>query len=173
MWFVKLIVKLIYRIIKFFKWPGVFFILLCIELMILPKLSVWLIFESTSGNTPETLVIDAKVEEVGINDEGQEGQWICVTITNSGFEKEIVKIGCKGKSPNYLTYDYESAYMDIDKNDPWYTWILGNTHVPPGTEITLRFFITQDILNEVEGDQLIFRDVVSGKSAVISIEDWE
>lgn len=171
MWFIKLIFKLLYRIIKCFKWPGVCFILLCIELMIVPELAVYFMFQSASDKIPETMMLDAKVAEAGVNEEGIEGHWISVTITNSGNEEIIVRIACKEESANYLTYDYDSAYTNIDKDDVWYNQVLGNTYVPAGTEVSLRFFITQDMLSEVEGEQLIFRDAISGKCAAIPISD--
>lgn len=169
MWFIKLIFKLLYRIIKYFKWPGVCFILLCIELMIVPELAVYFMYQTASDKIPETMMMDARVTEAGVNDEGIEGHWIQVTITNSGHEEQIVRIGCKGESANYLTYDHDSVYTDIDKEDVWYNQVLGNTYVPAGTEVSLRFFITKDMLSEVEGEQLIFRDAISGKYAAIPI----
>lgn len=169
MGFIKLILKLLYRIIKYFKWAGVFFILLCIELMIIPGLSNYFMFYSATDNIPETMMMDAKVAEAGVNAEGIEGHWISVTITNSGNEEIIVRIACKEESANYLTYDYDSAYTNINKDDVWYNQVLGNTYVPAGTEVSLRFFITQDMLSEVEGEQLIFRDAISGKYAAIPI----
>lgn len=163
------ILSFIKLVIKVFKLPGFLFLVFCVEIYFLHEYTMT---ESWSViHTQEPILVDAVSADKMVNDEGKVGYCFYVTVSNYGEKESNTKIGCKGESGGYLTYDYVSEYQDIKISDPWRSKLLGHNVVPPGTQLTLQFFISQDELNELKGDELIFRDVFSESYATIPIAD--
>ncbi len=163
------ILSFIKLVVKVFRVPGVLFLLLCVE--------VFFLFEYTMTNSwtiehaEEPIEVYAVSADKMVNDEGEVGYCFYVTVANNGKLESTAKIGCKGKEGGYLTYDYVSEYQGIKVTDSWRNKMLGNNIVPPGTEVTLQFFVSQDELNDLNGDELIFRDVFSKSYASIPVTD--
>lgn len=164
--FIISFLKLIYKV---FKLPGLLFLVFCVEFAFL-----WEHTGSEIRSTKyreEPVIVEAVSADKAVNSEGEVGYCFYVTVCNKGGEEIKTKIGCKGETGGYLTYDYVSEYQDIKINDPWRNKMLGNNIVPPGTELTLQFFVSQEELNDLQGDQLIFRDVFSESYATIPVAE--
>ena len=162
-------ISLIKIVIKVFKVTGVLFLLFCVEVFFLYEYTI------TTGwsvkHTQEPIQVNAVSADKMVNDDGEVGYCFYVTVSNTGDTEATTKIGCKGETGGYLTYDYVSEYQDIKITDSWRNEMLGNNVVPPGTELTLQFYISGDTLSKATGDELIFRDVFSESYATIPIAD--
>ncbi len=165
----SLIISFLKLVIKVFKLPGILFLLFCVEFVFLWDYTGSEIMSEKYREEPIT--VETVSAEKMVNGDGEVGYRFFVTVSNPGEKECKTKIGCKGETGGYLTYDYVSEYQDIKISDPWRNKMLGNNIVPPGTKLTLQFFVSQEELNELKGDQLIFRDVFSESYATISVAE--
>lgn len=163
------LIKLIVFIIKKCKLVGLLSILLLVEICYLQWYTNDELYSIKSEKNNAT--VEAVLTGKGVNDEGKVGYCFDIKIVNTGDEEIEAIVGYKGQDDKYLKYDYVSEYQDMDITDSWRNELMKGKDIPPGTEITLKYFISEQQLNKMEGDYLIFRDGIGQNYTYILMED--
>ena len=63
------------------------------------------------------------------------------------------------------------VFDSIGEDSSWYYQIIENREMPPGTQVTLTYFIKQEVLETVEGKKLIFGDNYGEKTMTVLMNE--
>lgn len=173
---VKIIVGIIILIvvgliffIKKFRWAGILSILLVAEIVAFSFYT-----KDTSGQpetTSEPILVGEITFEKGVNAKGEEGYYFEVPVVNEGSEKQTAVIMCYADTGEVVAKELVSVYQDINVISKWRNKLIGKTVVPPGTQTTFRFFVKQNVIDGVTGEQLLFQDNTYKIPSYISIDE--
>lgn len=172
--FVMLVVLGLIFFIKHTKWIGVALILSLVGTMAFSVFCYYEVSESEReirSSSCASLQIDDISYEAGTNDKGEEGYYFTLTIANRAGYVQTEKVLCYTDADTCVAIEPVSIYSTIGKDSVWYSEIMEDREIPPGTQATLMFFITNDILETVEGDKLIFQDAYSEIPITVSMEE--
>ncbi len=155
-------------IIKKLRWSGILGILLVIECIA--------VFIYCRGDILESREIQEGVTftdisyEKATDDNGNEGYNFLLTLTNEGSSTEKVKIVCKDENGENVTNTQVSIYQNISATHRLRSKMLGECVVPPGTQTTLKFFVTKENLEKVHGEAITFKEYNTQESIDITLE---
>lgn len=168
--FVILVVLGIIFFIKQTKWVGLAFILFMVEIFGFAIYCSNDIAE-TKSEFRASIKIDNISYEAGTNSEGEEGYYFTLTVANNAGYVQVVEIECYTDKNAFVEMEPVSVFDSIGEDSSWYYQIIENREMPPGTQVTLTYFIKQEVLETVEGKKLIFGDNYGEKTMTVLMNE--
>lgn len=170
--FIILVVLGLIFFIKHSKWIGIALLLFVVEIF-----TVFIYFANDIAEARRemrsssnfSMQIDDISYEAGTNDEGVEGYYFTLWVSNNAGYVQTEEIACYTEKNTRVNMETVSIYQTIGEDNEWHYQIIENREVPPGTQVTLMYFITQETLESVKGDKLVFRDVFSEVPITVSM----
>lgn len=111
--------------------------------------------------------------EKGTNEAGEEGYYFTFIVANNAAYVQTEEIKCYTNRGVSVEMSPVSVYQSIGEDNGWYYQIVKNREVPPGTKVTLMYFITQETLDEIDGNKLIFDNTLGVNSMSVFIRELE